>query len=91
MARVQFLGDLPKQNLKEENRIRQGDFIYCQTNQAASFWAIYDTEIGVIALDGASNCYIRDKVVYLGETYSYWTTVKRVPCDKMKVTLEEIK
>lgn len=89
MARVQY-----KNNNNEEDKIRieQGDFIYCKANGGAlSFWGIYGSSIGVVCLDGAGNVCIpiKDKI-YLGENYNYWLIEKRIPCNKAKITIEEL-
>jgi hypothetical protein len=90
LAKVVFNGEvlIPK----KENRIKQGDYIYCNGNSGAgSFWGIYNSIKGtVVALDGAGDSYIEGKEIYLNETYRHWTIAKRIMCDKAKITIEEI-
>ena len=91
MAKVEFKGDLPLP--EEENRIKQGDFVYCKGSSGAhSFWGIYSQFMGgVISLDGAGSSYIQGEKIYLNETYNYWTIVKRISCINAKLTIEELK
>lgn len=89
MAEIKYIGELPRLNY--DNKIQQGDIVYCQstTRKSGSFWAVYGHDCGLVTLDGGSTAYIREKDVYLGETYSYWTIVKRIPCSNAKITIEE--
>lgn len=89
MATVKFKGELPSP--KRDNKLNQGDFVYCKASGGAlDFWGIYNSEVGIITIDGGSNACVRGRDLYLGETYVHWTIIKRVPCNKMKVSLEEI-
>lgn len=89
MTKIEFKGELSIP--KKENLLKQGDFVYCQACYGAhSFWGIVNQGRGVISLDGGGGEAVKGKELYLGETYNYWTIVKRIPCDKMKITLEEI-
>jgi hypothetical protein len=92
MAQIVFSGNLPKPIRNEANRIKQGDYIFCKGNAGTGdFWGIYSQELGVISLNGAGSSYIPVKEkIYLGETYNYWTITKRIPNDKVKVTIEEL-
>ena len=88
MARIKFKSDII---VKEKERIKQGDYIYCKASGGAySFWGIYGFDCGVVSLDGAGNGYIPKGDIYLGEIYSHWLIEKRIPVDKVKITIEEI-
>lgn len=90
MFKIEFKGDLPLP--KKENKINQGDYVYCQsTGGALSFWGIYNSSLkSVICLDGAGSDYIKGSDIYLGEQYSYWKIVKRIPNEKVHLIIEEI-
>lgn len=89
MAKIKFEGNLPLP--KKENRLRQGDFVFCKAVSGANdFWGIVDSGLGVIAINGASNEYIQGSDLYLNETYSYWTIIKRIPCEKVELTIKEL-
>jgi len=89
MAIVEYKKDVP---LKDKVKIKQGDFIYCKANGGGcSFWGIYGMGCGVVSLDGAGSSYIPSGVdLYLGEIYNYWLIEKRIPCDKARITIDEI-
>ncbi|WP_214771426.1 hypothetical protein [Exiguobacterium sp. s133] len=89
MAKIEFIGSLPTP--KKENLLRQGDFVFCEAKPGAlDFWGIVNQGVGIISINGGSDKNISGTDLYLGEEYSHWRVVKRVPCGKMKVTLEEI-
>lgn len=89
MAKIEFIGKLPV--LKKDNLLKQGDFVFCEAKRGAKdFWGIVNQSIGIISIDGGSDKYISGSNLYLGEEYVHWKIVKRVPCENMKVTLEEI-
>lgn len=90
MAKIEFKGDLPLP--KKENRINQGDYVYCKgSGGALDFWGIYSSGLGtVVSLDGAGNSYIGGRDLYIGETYSHWTIIKRIPCRNVKLIIEEV-
>lgn len=88
MAKVFFKGSMPNEDSK---RLRQGDVVFCKAvNGAKDFWGVVDSELGVIALNGGSNKYVSGRDLYLHEKYSYWTITKRIPCEKVVITIEEI-
>ncbi|MGG3890181.1 hypothetical protein [Metabacillus fastidiosus] len=89
MAKIEFKGDLPLS--KKENRIKQGDYVYCKASTGAlHFWGIYNSSLEtVIALDGGGCDYIKGAELYLGETYSHWTIIKRIPSRNIKIIIEE--
>ena len=90
MFKVEFKGDLPLP--KKENKINQGDYVYCQsTGGALSFWGIYNVFLGtVVSLDGGGTDYIKgSKDIYLGEQYGYWRIVKRIPRNRVSLIIEE--
>jgi hypothetical protein len=91
MTKVIYNGEIEKKKKREEDRIRQGDFVYCEANGGAySFWGIYSAALKtIIVLDGASTECVKGDYLYLGDTYVYWTITKRIPCDKAKITIEE--
>lgn len=76
---------------KESKRLKQGDVVFCKSgNGANGFWGVVDSKLGVIAFDGGSNKYVYGEELYLGEKYNHWTVVKRIPCHKVKITIEEM-
>ena len=89
MAKIEFIGKLVTR--KKDNLLKQGDFVFCEAKPGArDFWGIVNQGVGIISIDGGSDKYISGSNLYLGEEYSHWEIIKRVPCEKMKVTLEEI-
>jgi hypothetical protein len=93
MAKIIFNEEIPKKNKISENQIHQGDLIYCEANSggALSFWGIYSEALHiVISLDGAGDQYI-PKVdrIYLYDSYNHWTIAKRIPCNKVQITITE--
>jgi hypothetical protein len=56
MAEITFSEKIMRANRTKENRIKQGDFVFCEgCNTALDFWGIFNMKFGVIALDGASD------------------------------------
>jgi hypothetical protein len=94
MALICYAGQIESPpNEIPENKIVQGDYIYCDASNtgALSFWGIYCGQIGVVALDGGGNAYLpKNKDLYLYNTYSYWTIIKRISCNKASLIIEEM-
>ncbi|OZB98109.1 hypothetical protein [Paenibacillus sp. XY044] len=92
MAKIEYTGQLPIHNKIPENRIKQGDFVYCSgSNGVYDFWGLYNaSNKAVVALDGGSTEYVRGEELYLYGTYSYWTIIKRIPCNKANLVISEI-
>lgn len=77
-----------------------GDYVYCKASGGAlDYWGIclnvYDEVAkswthSIVSLDGGGTRYIRNKEIYLNETYSCWTLIKRIKCDDVKLMIEEI-
>lgn len=89
MAKIEFIGK--PLTRKKDNLLNQGDFVFCEAKPGAlDFWGIVNQGVGIISINGGSDKNISGADLYLGEEYSHWKIVKRVPCEKMKVTLEEI-
>ena len=88
MAVIEFKN---KEQEKKVNKIKQGDYVFCKGSEGSlDFWGVYNSLLGkVISLDGAGT-YMNAGDLYLGEKYSYWTIEKRIPSEKVKVTIEEI-
>ena len=75
-------------NHTKANRIQQGDFVYCKACAGAlDFWGIY-ADSKVISIDGGGTYLISDDI-YLGDTFKYWTIIKRIKCDKALVEIRE--
>lgn len=88
MAKVFFKGSMPNEDSK---RLRQGDVVFCSgSGGARDFWGVVDSKLGVISFGGGSNKYVYGDELYLGEKYNYWTVTKRIPCEKVVITIEEI-
>lgn len=76
---------------KESKRLNQGDVVFCEgSGSAEDFWGVVYDKLGVISFVGGSNNYVYGDELYLGEKYNYWTITKRIPCEKVKITVEEI-
>lgn len=90
MAEVVFKGETEVEN----DYLRQGDVVYCEahTGGAHNFWGIYITTNGgsVIAFNGGGSSMVTGRDLYVGQQVSYWTIKKRIPCDKAKITIEEV-
>lgn len=89
MAHIQFINTSKKK--KKENRIRQGDYVFCKGHDGAhDFWGIFGVEVGVVSLNGAGNSMIKRKELYVGDTHNYWTIEKRIPCENAFVQIKDI-
>lgn len=96
--KIEFKGDLPLP--KKENKINQGDIVFCRSSGGAQdIWGICTSVYNqgykrymntIISFNGGGTSYIVADELYLNETYSYWTIVKRIHHDNVKLTIEEI-
>jgi hypothetical protein len=96
--KIEFKGDLPLP--RKGNRINQGDIVFCKASGGClDVWGIctslYDNSLKkyqytIVSFNGGGTSYIVADELYLNETYSYWTIIKRISCDKVKMTIEEI-
>lgn len=74
--------------ISEEDRIQQGDYVFCKgTSGTSSFWGIYTGEC-IVALDGGGN-YLRGERLYLHLQYSYWTISYRIKCKDAVIEVNE--
>lgn len=89
MAEVLFKGEKEI----EVDYLRQGDIVFCYAHErgAQDFWGIYSTSNGgsVVAFSGGGSSMVTGKDLYVGQQVSYWTIKKRIPCNKVKITIEE--
>jgi hypothetical protein len=94
MAKIRYYGKIEQYNKNPENKIQQGDFVYCETTseRSLSFWGIYSRELGVISLDGAGNSYIAAKDakdLYLYDTSNSWRITKRIKNNNAIIIIDE--
>ncbi|MEM5009339.1 hypothetical protein WKH57_01330 [Niallia taxi] len=92
MAKIIYNGKQGKKKHREEDRLNQGDYVFCDSNGSGawSFWGIYSRSLNrIISLDGGGDEYIKGDELYLGETYVYWTITKRIPDNKVTITIDE--
>lgn len=96
--KIEFKGNLPLP--KNENQINQGDIVFCKGASGTSdIWGVcttlYDHQshkylYRIISFDGGGSEYIKGEKLFLNEIYSYWTIIKRIPFNKVKLTIEEM-
>jgi hypothetical protein len=91
MAKITYDGEMGTKKKNEEDKIKQGDFVFCEANGGAlDFWGIYSQSLKtIIALNGAGSSYIQGYDLYLNDTYNSWTIIKRISCDKVMVSISE--
>lgn len=93
MAKITYDGEMGNKKKYEEDRIKQGDFVFCEAHGGAlDFWGIYSQALKtIISLNGAGSSYIQGYDLYLNDTYNSWTITKRISCDEAKVVISETK
>ena len=89
MAKFKSNLHLEKKDLKSEDKIRQGDLIFCKASGGAfDFWGIY-TNHKIVSLDGGGMGYIPEGDVYLHKTYRHWRIEYRISCEDAEIIINK--